>query len=212
MLLTTIVSAVVSAAAHFEDILRGVVVGISDGDTLTILDSANRPTKIRVASIDAPERRQPFYTRSGKNLELAVFGKAIVAECRKKMSFDRHVCKVIHEGEDVGLNQIRVGLAWHAIHFLKEQTPQERSNYANAEADARSRRSGLWIEPNPIPPWEWRRGKRQPRKIGSDRMVETQVPQESRSLKRGARDAHQPIDWSYRPAADILDSGKLGDR
>ena len=58
---------------------------------------------------------------------------------------------------DVGLEQIRAGLAWHYKEYAREQPPAERWRYALTELEARSRRSGLWREPDPIPPWSYRK-------------------------------------------------------
>jgi endonuclease YncB( thermonuclease family) len=60
------------------------------------------------------------------------------------------------KGVDVGLEQVRAGLAWHFKRYENEQTPEARQVYAMAESAARERHLGLWTDPRPIPPWEWR--------------------------------------------------------
>lgn len=71
---------------------------------------------------------------------------------------DRHqriVGKVLQNGQDVCLDQIRAGMAWHYKHYEKEQTSEDRVSYAAAEDQARSARRRLWKDANPVPPWEW---------------------------------------------------------
>jgi endonuclease YncB( thermonuclease family) len=144
-----------SPAAAAGWLIEGSVVGIIDGATLTVLDGANTEHKVRVAGIDAPEKGQPFYRASGENLSRLAFNRHVHAYCRKRHR-DREVCDVFEGSRDVGLAQVRAGMAWHATPYLREQTPEEREEYARSEQRARADRRGLWVDPNPIPPWEWR--------------------------------------------------------
>jgi endonuclease YncB( thermonuclease family) len=143
-----------------EWIIEGRVVGIADGDTFTILDGANAQRIVRFAGSDSPEKRQPFHRASGDSLAMLVFGLHVEARCYKVDRWYRDVCRVYEGGTDVGLEQVRAGLAWHATPYLREQAPQEREEYAGAEEGARASRRGLWVDPNPIPPWEWRKLER----------------------------------------------------
>ena len=68
------------------------------------------------------------------------------------------VGQVFADGHDVGLVQIERGLAWHYAAYAREQQPEDAQGYAHAEVEARSARKGLWADPGPLPPWEWRRG------------------------------------------------------
>lgn len=63
-------------------------------------------------------------------------------------------------GRDVNLGQVKAGLDWHYKYYQDEQSPEDRRIYADAEKEARSARRGLWADPNPTPPWDFRRGKR----------------------------------------------------
>ena len=67
-------------------------------------------------------------------------------------------------GEDMNLRQIKVGFAWHYKKYQAEQTPEDQSAYAEVEQEARRAGRGLWSDPNPVPPWEWRRAERAKRK------------------------------------------------
>jgi len=62
---------------------------------------------------------------------------------------------------DAGLRQIETGMAWWYRKYAREQAQGDAADYDRAETQARSRRIGLWSEPNPVPPWDWRRAVRQ---------------------------------------------------
>jgi endonuclease YncB( thermonuclease family) len=140
-----------SAMVHAET-LTGKVVKIADGDTITLLDHDNRQYRIRVAGIDAPERRQPYYEASKQNLAKLAFGRVATVEWRKHDKYKRIVGNVRVAGEDVGLAQVRAGLAWWYRDFAREQTPEDRRLYEAAELDARGARLGLWRDPAPLEP------------------------------------------------------------
>jgi endonuclease YncB( thermonuclease family) len=137
----------------------GRVVSIEDGDTIVVLDADSRTNKIRLAGIDAPEGGQAFGDRSRQNLSDEVFGKDVVIEWFKRDRYGRIVGKVLLDGRDVCLEQVRVGMAWHYKYYQTEQTPEDRRLYADAEDQARASRRGLWVDVNPIPPWEFRNGR-----------------------------------------------------
>ena len=139
--------------------LAGRVVSIADGDTLTLLDGSNTQRKIRLASIDAPERHQAFGSKSQSSLAALAFGQNVVAECGKTDRYQRLICKILINGQDINLEQVKAGMAWWYVAFAKEQTPQDRGLYEQAEFFAKARRLGLWGDTNPTPPWEWRRLK-----------------------------------------------------
>ena len=142
------------------------VVGITDGDTIKVLDENNTQHKIRFAGIDAPERKQPWGTRSRQGLAEILAGKEVTIEDRKKDRWGRIIanvwvtppdCPSCPRTLDAGLSQITRGLAWHFKRYAHEQPEEERERYAFAEEEARAKRVGLWGDANPVPPWEWRR-------------------------------------------------------
>jgi endonuclease YncB( thermonuclease family) len=137
-------------------IFDGRVVGVDDGDTITVLDSSNQNHRIRIQGIDAPEKRQPFGTQSKQQLSQKVFDKLVVIQWSKHDRYGRIVGKVILNGRDVCLDQIKAGMAWHYKDYQDEQTPEDRQLYSDAEDAARFSRTGLWIDPNPTPPWDFR--------------------------------------------------------
>jgi endonuclease YncB( thermonuclease family) len=139
--------------------ITGRVVAVSDGDTLTILDASLQQFKIRLAGIDAPEKGQPFGNRAKESLSEMVFNKQVIVEFNKEDRYRRKVGKVQHEGTDVNFELIKKGMAWHYTAYAKEQAVTDRNDYANAEAEAKALRRGLWRENTPSAPWEFRRIK-----------------------------------------------------
>lgn len=141
----------------YADTLKGRVVGVSDGDTVTVLDASNTQYKIRLMGIDAPEKKQPFGQRSKQFLSDLVFNKEVTVEYRKKDKYGRTVGKITVGGVDANLEQIRAGLAWHYKKYQNEQAADDRLAYAQAEELAKAKKLGLWAEPNSVPPWDWRK-------------------------------------------------------
>jgi endonuclease YncB( thermonuclease family) len=129
---------------------------VSDGDTITVLDDGNTQHKVRLSGIDAPEKRQPFSARSKENLSRLVFGQSVIIEWHKRDRYQRMVGKVLMNGQDVNLEQVRAGMAWHFKRYDGEQPISDRIAYADAENEARAARRGLWSDPEPLPPWEFR--------------------------------------------------------
>lgn len=139
--------------------LVGEVVGVSDGDTVTVLDTSKAQYKIRLAGIDAPEKSQPFGNRSRQNLATLVFRKQVLVEWSKYDRYGRIVGKVFVNGRDASLEQVASGLAWHYKAYQREQSREDQAVYAAAEEAARRKRLGLWRDPTPTPPWDFRRSK-----------------------------------------------------
>jgi endonuclease YncB( thermonuclease family) len=142
--------------------LAGRVIAVADGDTITLLDADKRQHRIRLDSIDAPEKAQPFGDRSRQSLRALAHDHAAVAHCPKTDKYGRRVCQVVIDGQDVGLEQIRRGMAWHFKRYENEQAPDDRHAYAEAEAAARAEQRGLWRDAEPQPPWDFREQKRAP--------------------------------------------------
>lgn len=153
-MITALVLLATSASAAT---ISGIVVGVSDGDTLTLLDANRQQHKIRLKGIDAPEAHQPFGQKSKSNLSAMVFNRQIMADCGKTDKYRREICKIIANGLDINLEQVRAGMAWHYKQYAREQSPQDREDYEVAEFNAKIQRLGLWNDKNPVPPWEWRK-------------------------------------------------------
>ena len=143
--------------------LAGRVVSVADGDTITVLDSTDTQHRIRLEGIDAPESHQAFGSRSKQNLSAMVFGKYVMVVYQKTDQYGRLVGKILLDGRDINLEQVKGGMAWHYKEYQREQTPEDRELYARAEDEARSARRGLWVDENPTEPSQFRREQRQER-------------------------------------------------
>jgi len=141
--------------------LYGRVVGVSDGDTITVLDAHQVTHKVRLSGIDAPEKAQAYGERAKQQLSDKVFQESVRVIHDKTDRYGRIVGKVTLNGEDVNLQMIHAGLAWHYKAYEDEQPALDRVTYPLAELNARRKAIGLWGDVEPVPPWEWRRNKRQ---------------------------------------------------
>lgn len=134
-----------------------LVVGISDGDTLTArcpTDDTAHPyqqVKVRIAAIDAPEKAQPFGQRSRQNLADLCFKVEATITPKTKDRYGRTVADVECRGQDAGHAQVQAGMAWYYVRYGKGYEA-----LAGLEGDARRGRRGLWSL-EAVPPWEWRR-------------------------------------------------------
>ena len=113
--------------------VTGRVVGVADGDTLTVLDVDKVQHKIRLAGIDALEKKQPFGNRSKESLSELTHDKTVTIETDKRDKYGRQVGKVLVNGQDVNLVQVERGMAWHYKAYEREQPETDRKVYANAE-------------------------------------------------------------------------------
>lgn len=132
------------------------VVGVTDGDTITVLDERNQQHKIRLAEIDAPERGQPWGDRSRQALSALVFSKTVSVQQTDTDRYGRVVARVFADGEDVNRKMVEQGAAWAYTQYLTDET------LIATEARAKRERAGLWSMSGAqtVAPWEWRRGER----------------------------------------------------
>jgi len=137
--------------------LQGKVVSVADGDTIKVLDATNTQHKIRLQGIDAPEKAQPFGQKSKQSLSQLVYNKQVTVEYQKKDKYGRTLGKVLHNGTDVCLEQIKLGMAWHYKQYKSDQPKEDRETYAQVEQTARVQAVGLWKDKMPNPPWEYRK-------------------------------------------------------
>ena len=135
-------------------LILATVIAISDGDTLTVLTPENQQIRVRLAEIDAPERRQPFGTRSRQSLAEICYRKEATLTSTRTDRFGRTVARVHCNGMDANAEQVRRGMAWVYDGFATDM------KLFVLQAEAREEKRGLWVEPNPVKPWEWRRQQR----------------------------------------------------
>lgn len=127
-----------------------LVIGISDGDTLTVVHDQQQ-VKIRLAEIDAPEKAQPFGARSRQSLADLCFQAKAEIKPEKRDRYGRTVARVTCNGKDASTAQIAAGMAWVYTKYSTDPT------LPTLEAEARTAQRGLWADPSPVPPWDWRR-------------------------------------------------------
>jgi len=134
----------------------GRVVGVHDGDTITILDAGKRQIKVRLAEIDTPESRQPYGSRAKQELSRLVFGKTVTVKAQDTDRYGRTVGRVYADGLDVNAEMVRRGAAWVYRQYVKDQSLYTLEN------QARQDKAGLWglPEAEQVPPWEWRHARR----------------------------------------------------
>lgn len=151
--------------------VTGKVVGVSDGDTIMVLDADRQQHKIRVAGIDAPEKGQAFGQRAKASLSRLVFGKEVEVRWNKQDRYRRIVGKVLVAAPDcvslgcaktldAGLDQVAAGHAWWYRKYARDQSHEDAGRYEEAEDAARARKGGLWVDPHPTAPWDWREERR----------------------------------------------------
>lgn len=156
-----------AACVAAAETIEGRVVGVSDGDTITLLqvsDTTKTPRKIRISGIDAPEKAQAFGAVAKDAMSQLAFGSDATAECRTVDRYGRSICLVRVKGIDVGLRMIELGLAWHYKHYANTQPREESASYAMLENESRAAKRGLWRDlytaAPPVPPWDWRRAQK----------------------------------------------------
>lgn len=145
----------VSLMASADGSTSGRVVGVADGDTLTLLDDANQQHKIRLAGIDAPEKAQAFGQVGKQRLYELCYNKHATVVVVNKDRYGRSVgdvtCDDMHANEEM----VRSGNAWVYRHYDKGF-----EYFYSIEEAAKQKRLGLWADENPTPPWEWRRSRK----------------------------------------------------
>jgi endonuclease YncB( thermonuclease family) len=150
--LALIVSLLLSSVDSGDEI-RGKVVSIADGDTITVLDDKKIQHKIRLEGIDAPEKKQAFGEKSKTALSEKVFQKDVVVRWEKKDKYGGVLGAVYLDKRYINLEMVQDGLAWHYKQFSKAK------ELAEAEVKAREAEVGLWADEKPVPPWEFRATK-----------------------------------------------------
>ena len=145
-----------AACAARAETFEASVVGVPDGDSITVMHGRQR-VKVRLAGIDAPERRQRFGNESRKALARLCRNRKALVTWTEKDDYQRLLGRVSCAGTDANAEQVRHGMAW--VRY-KQQHP-ELSGLQDA---AQRERRGLWAQKAPMPPWDWRR-RRNPEKV-----------------------------------------------
>lgn len=146
-----------SALAAEPETFRAKVVGVSDGDTLTVLDAAKVQTKIRLHGIDAPESKQDFGARAKEALSSKVFGREVRLVKRDVDRYGRTVADVYVGDRHINRELVAEGFAWHYVRYAPKDTELD-----SAEKAAREKKLGLWSHAAPVAPWDFRKPAAQP--------------------------------------------------
>jgi endonuclease YncB( thermonuclease family) len=144
--------ALLPIVAHAD--FTGQVVGVTDGDSIKVMHES-KAAKIRLIGIDCPETRQPFGTRARHFTSQLAFRKAVTVRETGRDRYGRTLGEVIlPDGRSLNEELLKAGLAWWFRKYSKAVRLEE------LERQAREAKRGLWAEPNPVPPWEWRKRPR----------------------------------------------------
>lgn len=135
-------------------LLSGKAVGISDGDTFKLLMEGNQTVRVRLHGIDAPEKRQDYGTQARQSLSNLIFSKDVEVIQKSKDRYGRIVGIAFADGVNVNEELLREGMVWHYKEYDKNET------WSALENQAREQKQGLWSQPDPTAPWQWRKEKR----------------------------------------------------
>lgn len=146
-----------SCTSAYADPISGRVVDVTNGDTLTILDESHTQHKIHLAAIVAPDLAQPFGREAKDMLSRLCNGQLAYINVVCKDKHGRPVGEVDCAGTNANEEMIRSGYAW----VNREYAMGHGHLYPMEEEMARAEKRGLWADPNPVPPWEWRKMPRE---------------------------------------------------
>lgn len=137
-----------------EQLIDGHIVSIADGDTFTLLTKQKKQLTIRLFGIDCPEKNQPFGKAAKQELSSVIFNKQVQV---KQMDIDRYkrIVAIVYDEDNNCINEtlLTKGFAWHYIKY--DNNPY----WQQLEDKARQQKKGLWVDNNPIAPWQWRSHK-----------------------------------------------------
>jgi micrococcal nuclease len=147
----------ISYHAHTNNNLKQYckVIGIVDGDTIDCLINS-KTIRVRLHAIDAPEKKQDFYSRSKQSLSQLCFGKYARLVEHGHDRYRRLIADIYVDNELVNYKMVELGMAWHFTRYSSD------SNLAALQQAARNKKKGLWSLPAPIAPWEYRTLKKLP--------------------------------------------------
>lgn len=135
--------------------LDGRVVGVSDGDTVTILTQEKQQIKVRLYGVDCPESHQDYGQRAKQFTSDMVFGKTVDLETIDQDKYGRSVGIIRTDGRILNEELLKNGFAWHYAQYCKRP---ECGLWKQFEEQAKSTNTGLWAVKNPVAPWDFRHG------------------------------------------------------
>jgi micrococcal nuclease len=129
----------------------GKVVGVSDGDTITVLKADNTTVKVRLSAIDCPETAQDFGAKAKAATSRLCYGKTVTVESEGTDRYGRTLAFVYVDGLCVNKELLKLGMAWHYKKYSQDK------ELAALEDTARRDKVGLWSQASPVAPWDFRR-------------------------------------------------------
>ena len=141
----------ISSLEESENSIEGKVVKIADGDTFTLVFENNFEVKVRLNGIDCPERKQAYSNKAKQALSDLIFGRTVTVLYEDKDRYGRVLGEVYIEDLNVNQEMVRQGYAWHFKRYSDDPV------LATLEEEAKENKVGLWADPNPVPPWEYRK-------------------------------------------------------
>lgn len=153
LLLAFLLACMAIAGANAQPI-RAKIVGITDGDTVKALVTVGKgklQLRVRLDGIDAPEKAQPFGERSRQWLSSQVFQKDVELAVKGTDKYGRTLARIHFGGKDIDVESVRAGMSWWYRQYAGGD-----SELKLAEKEARAAKRGLWSDPKPTPPWQWR--------------------------------------------------------
>ncbi|MGP1500906.1 MAG: thermonuclease family protein [Bergeyella cardium] len=143
-----------SQASKTSVVATGKVVGVKDGDTFKVLIKG-KEVSVRLLHIDCPEKKQAFGKRAKQKVSDLCFGKEVKLVARSKTDrYKRLLAEVYVDDLCVNKELVRLGLAWHFKRYSNDKS------YAHLENEARKNKVGLWVEPSPVAPWDFRKSQK----------------------------------------------------
>jgi micrococcal nuclease len=142
-------------AQVYAQTLTGKVIGVKDGDTVVVIDAANTQTTLRLAEVDCPEKKQAFGTKAKQFTSDAVYLKEVKYIVTDTDRYGRSIAKIYYDDNKyLSAEIIRNGFGWQYKQYSTSKL------LANLEQEARANKRGLWVDPNPIYPSDFRKSKK----------------------------------------------------
>jgi len=154
LILLTLLINFAESDASLKKELSGIVIKISDGDTITILDNLNKTYRIRLYGIDCPEKGQDYFQVAKDYLGDLCFQKTVYIQIMHTDQYKRPVAKVYVDSLELNYLLLKEGLAWQYTAYDKSR------HYQKAQEEAKIKKKNIWSLRNPIAPWEFRKTKR----------------------------------------------------
>lgn len=155
VLMTILAAMIFIPSSSFAQTFSGKLVKVLDGDTVEVLFEG-KARRIRLAQIDAPEKDQPFGQAAKRFVLESAAHQVVRVDVETVDRYGRSVGEVfLPTGQNLNQMIVASGFAWQYKRYSKDPA------YGDLETQARIQRLGLWQDKSPVPPWDWRKGKRQ---------------------------------------------------